>query len=113
MLPPSFKGDTGAADIHISPDGKFLYASNRGDANDIAIYAIDSSNGRLKHLKNLPVGGKGPRSFAIAPGGKYVLVANQYTNDIILFERNVTTGMLKNTGKKISVGAPVCLVFEE
>jgi len=113
MLPQAFKGDVGAADIHISPDGKFLYASNRGDANDIAIYAINANDGKLSHVKNQSVEGKGPRSFALAPGGKYVLVANQYTNDVLVFERNAQTGLLKNTGKKITVGAPVCLVFDE
>jgi len=113
MLSPSFKGDVGAADIHISPDGKFLYASNRGDANDIAIYAIHASDGKLTHIQNQSGGGKGPRSFVIAPGGKYVLVANQYTNDVIVFERDARTGLLKSTGEKIVVGAPVCLVFDE
>lgn len=113
MLSPAFKGDVGAADIHISPDGKFLYASNRGDANDIAIYAINATNGKLSHVTNQSVEGKGPRSFAIAPGGKYALVANQYTNEVLVFERDTNTGLLKNTGKKISVGAPVCLVFDE
>ncbi|GAA4784075.1 lactonase family protein [Olivibacter ginsenosidimutans] len=112
MLSPTFKGAVGAADIHISPDGKFLYASNRGEANDIAIYSINPADGKLTYLKNQSVGGKGPRSFTIAPGGKYVLIANQYTNDVIVFERDSATGFLKNTGKKISVGAPVCLVFE-
>ena len=113
MLSPDFKGDVGASDIHISPDGKFLYASNRGDANDIAIYAINASSGKLTHVKNQSVEGKGPRSFAIAPDGRYILVGNQYTNDVLVFERDSNTGLLRNTGKKIHVGAPVCLIFDK
>lgn len=113
MLKPDFKGKVGAADIHLSPDGKFLYASNRGEANDIAIYGVDKNNGRLSHLGNQSVEGEGPRNFAISSNGKFVLIANQYTNDVIVFERDEQTGWLKNTGNRIEVGAPVCLLFDE
>lgn len=113
MLPPSFKGDVGAADIHMSPDGKFLYASNRGDANDIAIYKVNTLDGKLTHVQNQSVKGKGPRNFALSPNGKYILVANQYTNEVVVFERNEVSGLLKDTQNRIEVGAPVCLVFDE
>jgi 6-phosphogluconolactonase len=106
------KGEPSAADIHLSPDGKFLYATNRGEANTISIFSVDSK-GKLTLKKTMPTGGKGPRNFAIDPGGNYLLVAHQYTNDVIIFKRDQMTGLLENTGKKITLCAPVCLVFTE
>ncbi|WP_134089491.1 lactonase family protein [Olivibacter sp. XZL3] len=113
MLNPSFGGEVGAADVHISPDGKFLYASNRGEANDIAIYSINAATGEISHIGNESVKGKGPRNFAIAPDGKFLLVANQYTDEVIVFARNEETGRLTDTGNRIDVGAPVCVLFDE
>lgn len=106
-----FKGENSAAAIKISADGKFLYATNRGDANTISLFAINGK-GKLIHQKTIPTGGKGPRDFTITPGGKFVLVAHQYSNDIVIFNRNPTTGELTDSGKKIELCAPVNLVFE-
>ncbi len=110
MVDGDFKGRLSGADIHTSPDGKFLYASNRGDANEIAIYSIDRK-ANLKLINRQSVLGKMPRNFAIDPTGKYLLVANQNTNEIIIFTRDQKTGMLSPTGKKIEVEKPVCLKF--
>ena len=110
MVTPDFKGRLSGADIHTSPDGKFLYASNRGDANEIAIYSIDVK-GMLKLVGRQSVLGKTPRNFAIDPTGNFLLAANQNTNEIIIFKRDVNTGLLKPTGKKIEVDKPVCLKF--
>ncbi|MFV8367968.1 lactonase family protein [Flavobacterium sp. LB2R40] len=110
ILPKDFKGSFSAADIHISPDGKFLYASNRGEANNITIFKILKS-GKLVLKEQTSTLGKGPRNFAIDPTGNFLLVAHQYTNDIVIFKRNKTTGALVNTGKKIAMCSPVCLVF--
>ena len=107
----NFKGETSAAAIKISEDGKFLYATNRGEANTISLFEIET-NGKLIHKKTIPTGGKGPRDFAIAPGGKFVLVAHQYSNDIVILNRNLTTGELTDSGKKMELCAPVNLVFE-
>ncbi|MFT3793135.1 lactonase family protein [Flavobacterium sp.] len=112
IVTKDFTGETSAADIHISPDGKFLYATNRGEANTIAVFAIDS-NGKLTRKQSIPTQGKEPRNFVIDPTGKYVLVAHQYTNDVVIFERNAQTGMLTDTGKRIELCSPVCLVFVE
>ena len=110
MLAPGFNGRSGAADIHISADGKFLYASNRGDANDIAIYSVNKA-GILTHVGNQSVLGKGPRNFTIDPSGNFLLVANQGTNEIVIFKRDKKSGMLTFTNKKIAVNRPVCLKF--
>ncbi|RYG17487.1 MAG: lactonase family protein [Chitinophagaceae bacterium] len=108
--PKGFTGKIDAADIHVSADGKFLYETNRGDANTINLFEIDS-DGMLKFIESVSTLGKGPRNFSIDPSGNFVLVAHQYTNDVVIFNRNQTTGKLTDSGKRINVGAPVCLVF--
>ena len=110
VVSKDFGGKIGAADIHNSPDGKFLYASNRGTANDISIFKI-LKNGKLERKGQTSTKGNGPRSFAIDPSGNFLLVAHQYTNDVVIFKRNIKTGSLTDTGKKITLCSPVCLVF--
>ncbi len=110
VVAPDFKGDIGAADIHISPDGKFLYATNRGTANDISAFKI-LKKGKLEFVQRTSTLGKGPRNFNIDPTGNFLLVGHQYTNEIVIFKRDKTTGMLTKTGKKIELCSPVCLVF--
>ena len=110
MLPEGFKGTIEAADIHISPDGKFLYGTNREDANEIVTYSIQK-NGKLKYAHRNSVLGKAPRNFAIDPAGNFLLVANQNTDEIIVFRRNKNNGGLTFTGTKIPISRPVCLKF--
>jgi len=110
MSAPEFKGRVSGADIHVSPDGKFLYASNRGDADEIAIFSIDKK-GRLTFVNRQFVLGKTPRNFVIDPTGNFLLVANQNTNEVIIFKRDQKTGLLIPTGKKIEAIKPVCLKF--
>ncbi len=110
VVASDFKGDIGAADIHISPDGKFLYATNRGTANDISAFKI-LKNGKLEFVQRTSTLGKGPRNFNIDPTGNFLLVGHQYTNTIVIFKREKKSGMLIDTGKKIELCSPVCLVF--
>ncbi|TDQ07671.1 lactonase family protein [Pedobacter metabolipauper] len=105
-----FKGNIDGADIHISADGKFLYESNRGDANTISVFAVHPA-GTLSLVSRVNSLGKGPRNFAIDPSGKYLLVAHQYTNNVVIFKRDIKTGVLKDSGKRIELNSPVCLVF--
>ncbi|MEP6582738.1 MAG: lactonase family protein [Ginsengibacter sp.] len=111
--PRNFKGVIGSADIHVSPDGNFLYASNRGDENTLAIFSIDGNTGKLKLKGYQSVMGKTPRNFIIDPSGNYLLVANQESDNIVIFKRNKSTGLLKATGKEIKVPKPVCLQMTE
>ncbi|HEY4290294.1 MAG TPA: lactonase family protein [Puia sp.] len=110
LLPDGFNGKVEAADIHISPDGKFLYASNREDRDELVIYSI-AANGTLRFAGRQPVMGVAPRGFAIDPTGKFLLVANLKTNEVLVFRRNARTGLLTFTGNKISVPGPACLKF--
>lgn len=108
-MPEGDKGFAGSADIHVSSDGKFLYASNRGDANTIASYSVNQEDGKLTLLNIQPVLGKAPRNFSIDPSGKFVLVENQDSNEIVIFNRDQNTGSLSDSGKRIAVGKPVCI----
>ncbi|MGO4771982.1 lactonase family protein [Flavobacterium sp. W22_SRS_FK3] len=110
ILAKDFKGGTGAAAIKISPDGKFLYVTDRVDANNISVYKI-LKNGGIELVEQISTLGKGPRDFAIDPIGNYLLVGHQYTNDIVVFKRDKVTGKLTDTGKRIELCSPVGLVF--
>ncbi len=111
METPEFKGVNGAADIHLSPDENFLYASNRGEANDLVVYKINKTTGKLTFVQRQSTFGNAPRNFAIDPTGNFLLVANQNTDDIYTFKINKTTGKLTFTGTKLELSHPVCLKF--
>lgn len=111
MEDASFTGQNGAADIHLSPDGKFLYASNRGEANDITVFKVNPISGKLSFVQRQSCLGKGPRNFAIDPNGNFLMVANQVSDDIYTFKINKTTGKLMQTGTKLEISHPVCLKF--
>ena len=108
-MPEGDKGFPGSADIHISTDGKFLYASNRGDANTIAIYSINNKDGRLTSIGYQSTLGKAPRNFSLDPSGKFLLCENQNSDEIVVFNRDLTTGLLSDSGKRIAIGKPVCI----
>lgn len=103
-------GARGSADIHLSPDGKYLYASNRLKADGIAIFSVDSQTGLLAKVGYQPTG-RHPRNFIITPNGCFLLVACRNSNVIQIFDRDSETGLLKDTGKKIETDEPVCLKF--
>ena len=111
--PKNFKGNKGSADIHITPNGKFLYATNRGDANSIAVFAIDNQTGKLKLKGIRSVLGKHPRNFIIDPSGQFLLVANKDTDNVVVFRIDPKTGLLKSTGKQLHIPNPVCLKLLE
>jgi 6-phosphogluconolactonase len=103
-----------SADIHISPDGLFLYASNRWDnENTIAIFSIDQENGKLKLVGHQKAWGDHPRNFTIDPSGNFLLVANQFSNNIVVFQRDQNTGLLTKTGEEITVPNPSCLQMRQ
>jgi 6-phosphogluconolactonase len=110
-LGPGIKTDASCADIHITASGKFLYASNRGEVNNLAMYQVDQQSGKLTLIGHQPVKGKTPRYFVIDPSGKFLLVANQDTGNVVTFKIDQETGKLEDTGIECSIPSPVCLKF--
>jgi 6-phosphogluconolactonase len=108
-VPKEYNGPHTSADIHVSPDGKFLYASNRDSSNTIAIFKIDEATGRLTSVGFQPTLGSAPRNFNFDPSGDYLLVANQKNDEIVVFKIDHETGLLTDTEQRISVGSPVCI----
>lgn len=108
-LPVGFTQANTCADIHLSPDGKFLYVSNRG-MNTIAIFAVSAKDGTIKLVGHESTRGKNPRNFTLTPDGDYLLAANQNSDNIVCFQRNAGTGLLTWTDQ-INAFRPVCLLF--
>ncbi|MGF6171384.1 6-phosphogluconolactonase [Pseudomonas moraviensis] len=103
--------DKAGAALHASADGKFLYVSNRGTANQLVVFSIDPASGQLKELQKRSVEGDHPREFALDPSGKFVLIANQKSNQIVVVERDAKTGLLGKTVQKLPIDAPSDLKF--
>jgi len=108
-LPASYKQANSAADIHIHPSGKYLYASNRGH-NSIAIFNIEDT-GKLTTIDFVAVAGRTPRNFAISAYGKYLYAASQDTGNITTYKINSENGKLKPQEPIFEIKTPVCLEF--
>jgi 6-phosphogluconolactonase len=111
FLAPGFKGQTAGAAIHLSPDGKFLYASNRLETNNITGFAINEETGNLTQVDQVSSYGKNPRDFAIDPNGNFLIVANQDSDSIFIYRINKETGKLALMQGMLQIGNPVCLKF--
>ena len=109
-LPADFKGKNDTAEIHVHPNGKFLFASNRGH-DSIAVFSIDQNTGKLSFTADFPTGGKTPRNFELDPGGTHLLVANQDSGNIVTFTIDQQNGRLTSTGQERKVPSPVSLRF--
>jgi 6-phosphogluconolactonase len=109
MRPPDFQGTTAGNDIVIDRDGRFAYATDRFD-DIIATFAISPESGRLTLLNRTSCGGKVPRHLTLDPSGRWLLVANQASDNIAVLSRDVRTGQLA-AGKSFPLSKPQCLVF--
>lgn len=108
-IPEDFEGKNYCADIHVSADGKYLYCSNRGH-NSISTFSINKY-GQIERLGETPTNGEWPRNFTLTPGGKFMLVANQNSNNITVYGIDPKTGAPVFAGKEIKIPSPVCIVF--
>lgn len=110
----TIKADTlnagGSADIHVSPDGRFVYASHRLKGDGISIYAIDPDSGLITRVGFQPTGIH-PRNFMITPNGKFLLAACRDSDCIQLFAIDKKTGLLNDTQKVIEMSKPVCVQY--
>lgn len=106
--PDKIKEGFESSDVHISPDGKFLYATNRGKENNIAIFKV-LNDGKLESIGSQKTGGKHPRTFVIDETGKFLIVTNVISQDVTVFKRNLETGMLKKVGKPVKIKNVTCV----
>jgi len=107
-----YKDNFESSDIHISPDGQYLYASNRGNENNIAIFSIHH-DGKLETVGYQSTKGKHPRVFAIDPTGNFLIATNAVSGDVVVFKRNFKTGLLKKVGKKLKIKNVSCVQIKK
>ncbi|MCD5992595.1 lactonase family protein [Pseudomonas sp. CDFA 602] len=101
----------GAGAIHTSPDGRFLYVTNRGEANQVVVFRIDPTTAKIEEIQRRSVEGIEPREFSFDPSGKFVLFANQKSNQIVTVKRDPQSGLLGDTVQKLDVDSPSYVHF--
>lgn len=114
ILPLTEASDTAAkaaGALHLSADGRFLYVSNRGTANELVVFVVNPLDGSLTFVQRRSVDGDHPREFVLDPSGGYVLVANQKSNAIVVIKRDPATGLLGKTLQSLQQAAPADLKF--
>ena len=109
-LPAGFAGENICAEIRLSPDGRFVYGSNRGH-DSLAVFARDAAQGTLTLVEVVPSGGRHPRNFNLSPDGHWLVCANRDTDNVTVFRVDPATGRLQATGQEIRVPQAVCVLF--
>jgi 6-phosphogluconolactonase len=109
-LPDGFQGDKSTAEIFVHPNGKFVYASNRGSANSITVFSI-GDDGKLTFVDRTSAKIKTPRGFGIDPTGNWLIVGGQQSDTVAVFRIDQQTGKLTPTGQVVAVPTPVCVTF--
>lgn len=107
LVPEDFTGEVGAAEVRISPDGNYLYASNRGEANTITVFQINQDDGLLTKIQHTSSQGTAPRNFIITPDGNFLICGNQNSNEVNVFDRNQEDGKISPSQITLSVNKPV------
>lgn len=101
----------GGGELAISADGRFVYASNRGDFNEIAVFAVNPQNGTLRRIQRIDTQGVLPRHFEITPDGSYMLVCNQGSGTLQLFDRDEYSGCLSHMQQCVFLDQPACALL--
>jgi len=109
-IPADYTMNNSPADVHVHPNGKFVYSSNRGH-NSIAVFRIDEASGRMTLVEIVSTQGATPRGFNFEPGGRFLFAGNQGTGNVVTFAVDGETGKLTPTGAKADVPRPVCIQF--
>lgn len=109
-LPEDFAGRNTTSEIRIHPNGRFVYAANRGH-NSLAVFARDPDTGALTRVEIVPCGGEQPRNFALTPDGAWLLCGHQNSNGLAVFRVDADTGRLTATGPVVAAPRPVCVLF--
>lgn len=108
----TFRGENRSAAIRVHPNGRFVYASNRGP-DSIAVLAFDAASGKLTPVEVVPSGGQQPRDFILSPDGLWLIAAHQDSNSLVVFRIDPATGRLTRTDATASVSMPVCVLFAD
>jgi 6-phosphogluconolactonase len=109
-LPPRYRGESHCAGVQLTPDGRYLYGSNRGH-DSLVVYAVDEATGRLSFVEHHSCLGKTPRDFAIDPSGRFLLIANQNSDTVAVLHIDPETGKLRDASVRAEVGTPMCVKF--
>lgn len=109
-LPEGFSGENTTAEVAVHPNGRWVFASNRGH-DSLAVFALDPAAQRLERLDHISTRGRSPRHFALDPAGRYLWAANQATHTLVMFRVDEATGRVLPTGQTREVGSPVCVRF--
>jgi len=110
-LPSDFTGKSYTADLKITPDGKFLYGTNRGH-DSIASYRI-GDDGKLTLIGIEPSLGKGPQNLLITPNGRWLLCANMPGNSVFVFQIDAASGKITKVGDPVEIPMPSCIRWME
>lgn len=110
MLAEGFTGTSTAAEIAVRADGRFVYASNRGE-DTIVVYAVDAATGALTLKQRVPSGGKIPRYFTLDPTNHWMIVGNQDSGNVVVFSVDAKTGELTQKGEPVAIVKPAGVVF--
>lgn len=108
-LPEDFTGTSHCADLKFTPDGKFLYGTNRGH-DSIAAYQVDDQ-GKLTLIEITPSLGKGPQNLAVTTDGKFLICANMPGNNVVVFQIDAKTGKLSPVGDPVEIPSPSCIMI--
>ncbi|UGB32250.1 lactonase family protein [Metabacillus sp. B2-18] len=109
-IPEDFTDNSQGSAIHISSDGRFVYAGNRGH-DSIAVYSVNQENGELSFIEFTSTEGNWPRDFALDPTEKFIVASNQESSNLVLFARDTESGKLRLLDSQVSVPDPVCVKF--
>src|SRR5262245_11806227 len=109
-IPPDYAMNNSPADVHVHPNGRFVYSSNRGH-NSIATFRIDEPSGRMSLVEIVSTQGATPRGFNFEPGGRFLFAGNQGTGNVVTFTVDGESGKLTPAGAKAEVPRPVCIQF--
>jgi 6-phosphogluconolactonase (cycloisomerase 2 family) len=111
LLPAGHSGQQRAGALHASADGRFLYVSERGDDNLLLVFAIDAASGELREIQRRPADGKEPREFALSADGRHLLLANQFSDEVLVIARDPATGLLGETLQRLAIHQPSDVKF--
>jgi 6-phosphogluconolactonase len=109
-IPKEFNENNQGSAIHISSDGRFIYAGNRGH-NSIAVFGVDNDNGKLRLIERVSTEGDWPRDFSLDPTEKFLVGSNQNSSNLVLYSRDTETGKLTLLQSDVKVPDPVCIKF--